>query len=293
MFSPVLPGQNDKSYNRQHYYHTNNRSSNFIDHLSQLNNHIKPETVFSPLVSPSVTPLETGQKHTNPIQASFEPLTSPALNAEPSDKRRPSSSPYTTIDDKKSYKRRTPHGTPILQSNNQKTKRSPSISFDKLPESSFNQPNSAYSVNSNGATNATSSSSTTPMLPPQTKKLDKLDGDTSNTSPQIMGFTMGKLAQQQSNDELSQRSSLNSSPDDSPNSNKSLKEKPTAKKASHKLAEQGRRNRMNTAVQALGTLIPQNYHDQVAIPSKATTVELASKYIEDLVNEIDDLKRHR
>ena len=61
-------------------------------------------------------------------------------------------------------------------------------------------------------------------------------------------------------------------------------------KASHKLAEQGRRNRMNNAVQELGRLIPQSYHDEVSIPSKATTVELASKYITALLKEVEELK---
>ncbi|EGV64753.1 hypothetical protein CANTEDRAFT_134063 [Yamadazyma tenuis ATCC 10573] len=69
------------------------------------------------------------------------------------------------------------------------------------------------------------------------------------------------------------------------------KEKPSTKKASHKLAEQGRRNRMNVAVQSLGLLVPQKYHERVAIPSKATTVELASSYIKDLVREVEELKK--
>lgn len=68
---------------------------------------------------------------------------------------------------------------------------------------------------------------------------------------------------------------------------------PVTKKASHKLAEQGRRNRMNTAVSELGSLVPQIYHNEVTIPSKATTVELASKFIRDLIDEIEDLKKNR
>ena len=67
-------------------------------------------------------------------------------------------------------------------------------------------------------------------------------------------------------------------------------EKPPTKKASHKLAEQGRRNRMNQAVHDLGELIPKLYHDLVTIPSKATTVELASTYIKDLLERIEELE---
>lgn len=67
-------------------------------------------------------------------------------------------------------------------------------------------------------------------------------------------------------------------------------EKPPTKKASHKLAEQGRRNRMNQAVHDLGKLIPKLYHDQVTIPSKATTVELASTYIRDLLDRIEEFE---
>lgn len=61
------------------------------------------------------------------------------------------------------------------------------------------------------------------------------------------------------------------------------------KKNSHKLAEQGRRNRMNQAIIELGTLIPDELNSTVAIPSKATTVELASVYIKALQNEIKRL----
>lgn len=142
-----------------------------------------------------------------------------------------------------------------------------------------------------------------------------------------MGFTMGRLAEHsQQEDEYSddiaddgekdanqkstsssrprrkasysrQRSS-SSSTETSPKlrSNSDTMKKgdlPVTKKASHKLAEQGRRNRMNTAVSELGSLVPQIYHNEVTIPSKATTVELASKFIRDLIDEIEDLKKNR
>ena len=53
----------------------------------------------------------------------------------------------------------------------------------------------------------------------------------------------------------------------------------------HKLAEQGRRNRMNVAIQELDNLIPDTYKDGAMVPSKATTVEMSSKYIRDLQTE--------
>jgi phosphate system positive regulatory protein PHO4 len=68
--------------------------------------------------------------------------------------------------------------------------------------------------------------------------------------------------------------------------------KPTVKKASHRLAEQGRRNRMNMAIQKLSNLIPREYRDSVSIPSKATTIELASMYIKDLIDKNNEMKYH-
>lgn len=58
----------------------------------------------------------------------------------------------------------------------------------------------------------------------------------------------------------------------------------------HKLAEQGRRNRMNVALQDLDRLIPEEYKRDVLVPSKATTVELGTEYIKALQREIDALK---
>lgn len=287
--SPILPSQNDKSFNNQHYYHKLQRNkSKELFEANPSHQHIRPDAVFTPLVSPSQTPAD--KKHTHPIQTSFEPLTSPALPAQDSNaaynKRKPSST-FAASDDKPSiYKRRTPHGTPILVSN----KKSPgsAANFEKLPESSMA-----------AAKSESTSASTTPMLPPQ-RKSDHV------TSPQLMSFTMGKLAShgaRESNQEKptsleispilkSRTSSMSKSSDNSPTlSATRTREKPATKKASHKLAEQGRRQRMNVAIHSLGSLIPQNYHDQVTIPSKATTVELAAKYIQDLLDEIDQLKQ--
>lgn len=138
-----------------------------------------------------------------------------------------------------------------------------------------------------------------------------------------MGFTMGKLAQDKASangstsnyNALSRTSSassnstgtslsptfkggrprkliLKTSPIVSPHLGDLSKSESggTTKKTSHKLAEQVRRNRMNMAVHELGRLVPQSYHDQVTIPSKATTVELGSKYIRDLLAQIEQLQ---
>ncbi len=65
----------------------------------------------------------------------------------------------------------------------------------------------------------------------------------------------------------------------------------TAKKTNHKLAEQGRRNRMNNAIIKLGEIIPsQIYTKAEVVPSKATTIELSIEYIQDLLNQVNRLK---
>ncbi|AMD20661.1 HDL083Wp [Eremothecium sinecaudum] len=57
------------------------------------------------------------------------------------------------------------------------------------------------------------------------------------------------------------------------------------KKEVHKAAEQIRRNRLNNALLELNSLIPQEMKETVQIPSKATTVELACKYIKQLTGK--------
>lgn len=60
----------------------------------------------------------------------------------------------------------------------------------------------------------------------------------------------------------------------------------TSKRTSHKLAEQGRRNRINVALQELADLVAPN----AAVNSKANTVETAIKYIKRLQTELDMTK---
>lgn len=251
--SPILPGQNEKSFNNQHFFHKT---------LTQ---------TFTPLVSPAVTPME---KYQPPTKASFEPLTSPALLA--NDKRRSTLSIYAPEEPPataSSTKRRTPHGTPIMAMNQHPGAKSirSNHSFEKLPESNYGN---YQNENSQNGDNGDGSK----------------DGDL-----QLMGFTMGKLQEESKPKRKGRKASVsnsNSSSNSSPNMKAKEGEgkKPTTKKASHKLAEQGRRNRMNMAVHELSNLIPQDYHDEVTIPSKATTVELASKYIRALVRELDSKK---
>lgn len=337
--SPILPGQNEKSYNNQHFYHKhqNEQGSDgqVMSHQPQ-SQHVRPDAVFTPLESPAVTPREAQVNsnkypYSQPAQTSFEPLTSPALNAQPSDKRR-SSSMFAPIDDHAPHKRRTPHGTPVLQANGNQTnrvKKSPSMKtrtshvqksltnspFEKLPDS--------------GMDLQKNSTETTPMLPPQSKKVDIPGTSNGEVPATLMGFTMGVLAEQQHDNssgnshqgtpshEPSRGNSAYSSSKILPKSSSSSEtspilhlekssisysssatnltktkstEKPATKKASHKLAEQGRRNRMNMAVHELTNLIPQVYHDEVSIPSKATTIELASRYIRDLIKENNEMR---
>lgn len=65
----------------------------------------------------------------------------------------------------------------------------------------------------------------------------------------------------------------------------------THKKSTHREAEKGRRDRMNIAIHDLALLIPEQLTNTVAVPSKATTVELASSFIETLLQENEKLRK--
>lgn len=87
----------------------------------------------------------------------------------------------------------------------------------------------------------------------------------------------------------------------------------TSKRTSHKIAEQGRRNRINLALQEIAMLLPKSVRDDlrneeagspegdkadkkdakgnVAPNSKASTVELAIIYIKQLQQEVADANR--
>lgn len=366
---PILPSQNERLFNEEHLLHkqrqrrhaphqqhpnqphVHSNVQNAQNHTNHAN-HVRPDAVFTPLVSPAVTPRSTDVNNNKnpygPVQTSFEPLTLPALNAQPpqmnTDRRRLLLATFGGEDyaPGNSVKRRTPHLTPNLAAHpGSKMKRSPSLR--KVPQTGQNAQNAQGSQNFEALPdslyeNATKSSETTPMLPPQSKRF-VIDGPVSgsatpNVGPvgpgTMMGFTMNRLAELQSNQLLSPSPSLGAVNSKLPrktrrdsggrrdssssqwlknygNNNSSLsdaspvieaqngefggkREKPATKKASHKLAEQGRRNRMNQAVYELLKLIPSNYHEQVSIPSKATTVELAASYIKDLLDEISELK---
>jgi hypothetical protein len=75
-----------------------------------------------------------------------------------------------------------------------------------------------------------------------------------------------------------------------------LSENLTSKRTSHKIAEQGRRNRINTALQEIASLLPSGRSDGGIIDStpqstsKASTVEMAIDYIKALQAELQDVK---
>lgn len=321
-------------------------------------NHVRPEAVFTPLVLPAVTPLEELAKlhfQQAAVPTNFEPLTLPALNAQPltrEDRRRSLLATFGAEDyaNGNSSKRRTPHSTPNMAAHpGAKLKRLPLLrttpQTETLPETT-----QVTSVTPSLKQEPPESwpHDLMPMLPPLGKKvpIDTLPGNSGGTPlgnansgvggvgpGTLMGFTMNRLAEQQSTRSNSPSPSLgpqnlakglhrstrpeqvlsyhlvnqglrgggadSSSSETSPmleaqngeySSYLGKREKHPAKKASHKLAEQGRRNRMNHAVAELSKLIPDQYHEQVAIPSKATTVELAATYIQHLTREIDHLR---
>lgn len=68
-----------------------------------------------------------------------------------------------------------------------------------------------------------------------------------------------------------------------PGGNGSSDDGELSKKEVHKVAEQGRRNRLNMALTDLSSLLPPELKDSIPIPSKATTVELACTYIRQLL----------
>lgn len=328
---PVLPSQNDRSYNEEHLYHKQK-------YQQQLNvAGIRPDAVYTPLVLPAVTPLDKYQQMNQAqggVPTNFEPLTLPALSAINSDilaseRRRLLSLAFgnQAMDTDPQYalqlKRRTPHLTPIMAP----TKLLPSlrgksgdIPYPKHPQ----PPSGVHHQPSPSHHQPSPSSHHLPALQPQQPQPQRSNGGTP-----LMGFTMGILAEQEliKNEHNSPQTTMkrplklrtqlalslntnnnaNGSTNPSQNNRSSLAlsletlpqmlaapskrgEKPPTKKASHKLAEQGRRNRMNQAVHDLGELIPKLYHDLVTIPSKATTVELASTYIKDLLERIEELE---
>jgi len=70
----------------------------------------------------------------------------------------------------------------------------------------------------------------------------------------------------------------------------------TSKRTSHKIAEQGRRNRINNALAEMASLLPTpSAGNGESVPgkeqtSKASTVELAIEYIRQLKMELQDTK---
>lgn len=300
-FTQRPSGSNDRS----HSYHSQ----------SQLPTSVHPELVFTPLISPMVNPSDIGLG--SAAHAVFEPLSSPALKAQSNgenqyktssdyDRRRSSLSAFGhgvvqgTSEDMNpcgqqplTNKRRTPHGTPILLANQSSmilshgrtsspamkaksnTKAAPPA-FERLPEASVE---------------SHISSAEAPPAPSNDASVEP--------NSAFMGFTMRRLANLSNDkDDLSNSDFFDHNRDDvssmqksgvSRSSEDSTKGGPK-KNDTHKMAEQGRRNRMNVAVSELGGLIPQKYHDEITVPSKATTIELGSRYIRELLDELEKLK---
>lgn len=337
--SPVLPSQNEKSYNYEHYFHKQQKHQtgghNYMSGLVS-GSRIKSDPAFTPLVSPSITPKSTqfnaNKCHSNaPVQTVFEPLTSPALTAQKADKRRLSASTYDTTQELSSVsKKKTPHSTPTMRANNSQRAKGRENTFGSCQPSIHKLPESSVDSNKNN------SDLYNVPLDEERKNSDILNGKNKPEAPfTVMGFTMKRLADQQKlqqaqvQDEPHQHeheqlensgahdeddnvkefesgggdyqpSSYEGTPVLYPQKRVSLVENISLphsterfpkKKSTHKLAEQGRRNRMNSAVKELSSLIPESYHDEVSIPSKATTVELASRYIMDLHHELDEIRK--
>lgn len=259
-----------KHRHSQHSHRNNSISSNSGDNL------VRPEVVFTPLVSPAVTPLDSILKPSTSNNF-FSPLSSPALEA-----KSPKLLKKQSYDDKK-LKRRTPGNTPIVGPTipGRITKQSPIIKpkrssvtinyedFQLPPESTNLIKTRSKSKSENSVSNSTPATPATPA----TLMNFKFNDQTNNSN---------------SNSNSNNSNSNSSSTQDHMNYDRRLSDD-DLKKNSHKLAEQGRRNRMNQAIIELGTLIPDELNSTVAIPSKATTVELASVYIKALQNEIKRL----
>lgn len=267
-----------------------NFNSPIID--SNLHNSIRPDVVFTPLVSPAVTPMESmiNKNHQQHTSNFFSPLTSPALEAKSPMKSKKSSSPEesssssSSNSNKKYNKRKTPGNTPIVGPTipGRIAKQSPII---KAKRSSAYANNISYHHQQQPQQQLPNQLEDEVMAPPKSRRSRKSSQNTPATPATLMNF---KIDNNNNNNPSSNQSS--SSPLLGPDSKSRDEDFETSnssnsKKTSHKLAEQGRRNRMNQAIQDLGCLIPEELSSNVSIPSKATTVELACVYIDNLSKE--------
>lgn len=331
-----IPPTPQSSFDVDHY--TNSINSSFIQNfdspqLEQNNssNSIRPEMVFTPLVSPAVTPLESMINKNNNNQNVngsnnngnnfFSPLTSPALEAKSPMKFRKSSTSSPQDDNnntttKKKYKRKTPGNTPIVGPTipGRIAKQSPIIKVKRT--SSYATSIQQHHNNSHQEYNEMTplpdpSVDSTQMAPPSSKpsssgtptslprRRSSIKRDSSSTTPTTTTAT-GQIAtpatlmnfklDSQHHQPLTSPVILPSNDHPQPTQSRRPSEDSDTKKTSHKLAEQGRRNRMNQAIIELGELIPEELQQTVSIPSKATTVELATRYIRELQGEVRRLR---
>lgn len=263
---------------------------------------VKPD--FTPLMSPAVTPRDT--ELIKKAGKAFSPLTSPALECQ-------NTSPVLRTR-KASYGRKQ-----SLDSNKRNSITTPTLTgrvVKQSPHLQARRPN--YSKSSKDFKLPESADNTETMPPPAIPDIKSQ----MDPSSKMMSFTFQKLESVQSNGsqeaspEYTQyfseqprddvvtnnaRITSNSPPvilqssqtrsATSTSANQSPQLLPGDKRMSHKLAEQGRRNRMNVAVQELEKMLPDNLVREVSVPSKATTVELACRYIQQLEEELARIKR--
>lgn len=236
---------------------------------SELDLDILSSLDYTPLLSPG-NPSQQPPQQQMPT-STLSPLSSPAL---PFNKRRESSQTSSHMSNKRS---KTPSTTPLLSS-----------VFDFLPDMDLQLPpppnidsikkHTSVLINPNHMRSANSSPVILPSSYPLPNSLPNLDhAPTPHTSavsntPQQSAIGTSILTRQNS------RTSISGSAGGGD------------KKMTHKLAEQGRRNRMNVALQDLDKLIPDDYKRDIIVPSKATTVEMGCAYIKQLQDEIQRLK---
>lgn len=263
---------------------------------------VRPEVIFTPLVSPAVTPLDGPTAHARP--PGFEPLTLPALEAV--DVPAPEPASATGIISYPRAYMRSPmilplQGTPKTRRPKllQGISKSPVIVAKRLLVSTkvegklmadleeFTVPNPprrlaeppnesmmTYTMNrvlANKRTSPDLGAAANSVKPPTRPRRKSSSTNVAILPKQVP--VPGSLA--------AQLALKMAPPKNVP--------KPDPKRQLHKLAEQGRRDRMNMAIQELYTLLPLEFIEQyqqmktrlgeVIIPSKATTVEVACEYI--------------
>lgn len=289
---PPTPSSFEVAQNYHHDDFMETFDSPVVEHTGS----VRPDVVFTPLVSPAVTPMDSMMQSTK--QAGFfSPLTSPALEAK--SPRRLKKQP---VEEKKKYKRKTPGSTPIVGPTipGRVTKQSPVIKPRRSGSytAALTQQQQKGQQPQQQTQTETYPQDFSPVLessmaPPKTRTraTSGVQQATPATPATLMNFKTGNSQSPvfpPSDDVPSRRTSISRQPRQPADEDEDGD--PSSKKQSHKLAEQGRRMRMNKAILDLGYLIPESLQVTEAIPSKATTVEIATQYIRSLTNEVAVLR---